>query len=276
MKQTSRYMRELQVEGWCCCSNYCLLGLDPHMIVTRSTIWGAKEPEQRDKDLQALIGWCKTWAADGNEAYELRLFGRWVCARAFACAHGNCARTFERKRRHYDEVVGDHAPPSMSVKRRRTGLLMRGEHCALWLRDTLSRMAQPMPNRTVRGRNGEVRTREFLPSGIFSTLNDVYNFYRGHALAQSDVHGVEERPASFATFRRAWIANHFHVSRSRFLCVFCNDGGCKRVCGPRTRLHHPLRPVSPLWACTSHPSSTPGRPLTRPPPGRGLLPNDAL
>ena len=77
-------------------------------------------------------------------------------------------------------------------------------------------MSQPLPHKTVKGSNGEERTREFLPSGLFSTLQDVYDYYCGHVLSGMDAQvdttqPVERRPASFQTFRRAWLSNFFQV-----------------------------------------------------------------
>ena len=77
-------------------------------------------------------------------------------------------------------------------------------------------MSQPLPNKTIRGQNGEERTREFLPSGLFKTLQDVYDYYCGHVLSEvqstvDSTHPVERRPASFQTFRRAWLSNFFQV-----------------------------------------------------------------
>lgn len=211
-RNTSRYLTTLEREGWRCCPAYCLKDVDKRMIIARATLWGAKEVGQRRRDLLDLIAWCKVWAQGRAPHYELRLFGRPLCARAFACAHGESLRTFHKRRAAVDTAIGDTVPRAVAFKtaHRRPGL--RGEDCAQWLRETLSVMAQPLPNKTVRGPEGDERTREFLPSGMFSTLNDVYQYYRGHVLSQPDRHGVEARPASFQTFRRAWLANYFQVS----------------------------------------------------------------
>lgn len=142
----------------------------------------------------------------------MRLFGKPVCARAFASAHGETTRTFSRRKAIVDTAVGDHVSHRVAFRPRQHRLGLRREDCSDWLRDTLSSMAQPLPNKTVRGPGGEERTREFLPTGMFSTLNDVYQYYCGHVLSQPDSDGVETRPASFQTFRRAWVTNYFQVS----------------------------------------------------------------
>lgn len=211
-RSTCLYLLELERQGWRCCRGYCLKDVDKRMIIARATIWGAKDLAQRRRDLMNLIAWCKVWAQDQDPHYELRLFGKPVCARAFACAHGERLRTFYRRRADVDAAIGDTIPRKVAFRPPRHRPGVRREDCSEWLRDTLSVMAQPLPNKTVTGPDGEERTREFLPSGMFSTLNDVYQYYCGHVLAQPDSCGEETRPASFQTFRRAWLANYFQVS----------------------------------------------------------------
>ena len=194
---THRYLLELEQEGWKCCRGYCLKDVSKRMIIARATIWGAKEVAQRRRDLMDLTAWCKVWAQGNDPHYELRLFGKPVCARAFACAHGETARTFSRRKADVDTAVGDHVPNRVAFRPRGHRIGLRREDCSGWLRDTLSAMAQPLPNKTVRSANGEERTREFLPTGVFATLNDVYQYYCGHVLSQPDSDGVEMHPASF-------------------------------------------------------------------------------
>lgn len=208
---THRYLMELEQEGWKCCRGYCLRDVNKRTIIARATIWGAKEVAQRRRDLMDLTAWCKVWAQGGDPHYELRLFGKPVCARAFACAHGETARTFARRRAEVDTAIGDHVPNKVAFRPRGGRIGLRREDCAKWLQDTLSTMAQPLPNKTVRSATGEERTQEFLPTGVFSTLNDVYQYYCGHVLSLSDSNGVETRPASFQTFRRAWREIFFQV-----------------------------------------------------------------
>lgn len=209
---THRYLLDLEREAWKCCRGYCLKDVNKRMIIARAAIWGAKEVTQRRRDLMDLTAWCKVWAQGDDPHYELRLFGKRVCSRAFACAHGETARTFSRRKVDVDTAVGDHIPKKVAFRARGHRVGIRREDCSGWLRDTLSAMAQPLPNKTVRGATGEERTREFLPTGVFSTLNDVYQYYCGHILSQPDNDGVEMRPASFQTFRRAWLTNFFQVS----------------------------------------------------------------
>ena len=209
--KTHRYLCELEQEGWRCCTQHCLRDVDKRMILARSTIWGAKEVSQRRRDMLDLIAWCKVWAQGGDQHYELRLFGKPVCARAFSAAHGETTRTFSRRRAEVDTAVGDHVPVTVSYPTPLKRAGPRRDECAGWLRNTLAKMAQPLPHKTIRGPNGEQRTREFLPTGLFSTLGDVYKHYCGHVLAQPDEGGVERRPASYQTFRRAWLANYFQV-----------------------------------------------------------------
>ena len=210
--KTHRYLSELEQEDWRCCGQYCLRDVDKRLIIARSTIWGAKEVTQRRRDLLDLIAWCKVWGEGGDAHYELRLFGKPVCTRAFAAAHGESARTFSRRWAEVDKVVGACLPASVTTPASTPRAGPKREECVGWLRETLSKMAQPAPNRTVRGPDGEQRTVEFLPSGSFTTLGDVYRHYRGHVLAQADEQGVERRPASYQTFCRAWLANYFQVS----------------------------------------------------------------
>ena len=158
-----------------------------------------------------LIAWCKVWAQGGDAHYELRLFGKLVCTRAFAATHGETARTFSRRRAEVDRAVGDYIPACVATPMSAHRVGPRRDEYAGWLKETLSRMAQPLPNRTIRGSNGEQRTLEFLPTGLFTTLGDVYRYYCGHVLSQPDEDGVERRPASYQTFRRAWLANYFQV-----------------------------------------------------------------
>lgn len=212
-RNTREYLLKLEREGWRCCHAYCLRDVDKRAIVARAAIWGAKEVAQRRRDLLDLTAWCKVWARDGDPHYELRLFGKPVCARAFACAHGETVRTFYRRKSAVDTAVGDTVPLKVAFRPRCDRPGLRREDCSDWLRDTLSVMAQPLPNKTVRGPDGDERTREFLPSGVFRTLNDVYQYYCGHVLARPDSDGVETRPASFQTFRRAWLANYYQVSK---------------------------------------------------------------
>jgi hypothetical protein len=235
--KTHRYLSELERQDWRCCGQCCLLGVDKRMIISRSTIWGAKEVAQRRRDLMDLIAWCKVWAQGSDAHYELRLFGRPVCTRAFAAAHGETVRTFSRRRAEVDRAVGDHIPSNVANKPPARTPGPRRDGCATWLRDTLSKMAQPLPNKTVRGPCGEQRTLEFLPTGIFTTLKDVYQYYCGHVLSQPDLGGVERRPASFQTFRRAWLANYFQVGRDRQPKRCCHSGrsSARLACAGRTR-----------------------------------------
>ena len=211
--KTHRYLSELEGQQWRCCAQRCLRDVDKRMVIARSTIWGAKEVAQRRRDLLDLIGWCKVWAQGGEAHYELRLFGKPVCTRAFAAAHGETARTFSRRRAEVDRAFGDCIPASVATPTSAPRPGQRRDECASWMRETLSKMAQPLPNKTVRGADGEARTLEFLPTGLFTTLGDVYRYYCGHVLVQPDEDGVERRPASYQTFRRAWLANYFQVSR---------------------------------------------------------------
>ena len=211
--KTHRYLSELEREDWRCCAQRCLRDVDKRLVIARSTIWGAKEVAQRRQDLLDLIAWCKVWAQGSDAHYELRLFGKPVCTRAFAAAHGETARTFSRRRAEVDKAAGDCIPACVATPSAAPRAGPRRDECAGWLRETLSKMAQPLPNKTVRGSNGEQRTMEFLPTGLFGNLGDVYRYYCGHVLAQPDEDGVERRPASYQTFRRAWLANYFQVRR---------------------------------------------------------------
>ena len=94
--KTHRYLADLERENWRCCAHRCLANVDKGMIIARSTIWGAKEVAQRRRNLLDLIAWCKVWAQGGDAYYELRLFGKPVCTRAFVAAHGELVRTFSR------------------------------------------------------------------------------------------------------------------------------------------------------------------------------------
>ena len=224
--KTHRYLAELERENWRCCAQRCLCNVDKRMIIARSTIWGAKEVAQRRRDLLDLIAWCKVWAQGGDAHYELRLFGKPVCTRAFAAAHGETARTFSRRRAEVDRAVGDCVPACVAYPKPGARPGPRRDECAHWLKDTLAKMAQPVPNKTARGANGEQRTLEFLPTGLFTTLGDVYQYYCGHVLAQPDEDGVERRPASYQTFRRAWLANYFQVgSRGAMAAHMCRRRG---------------------------------------------------
>ena len=238
-QKTHKYLLKLEEEGWRCCRGYCLRDIDKRAIVARSTLWGAKEVEQRRRDLLALIAWCKVWAHGGEAHYVLRVFGKPVCARAFANAHGEHQRSFFRRKCHVDKAVGDVVPMKIAYRSPRARPGTRRSDCAGWLRDTLSKMAQPLPHKTLKGGNGEERTREFLPSGLFGTLRDVYEYYCGHVLSQVHALGsaaqpVEIRPASFQTFRRAWLSNFFQVGCSVGTKVvlgtsWCSDTKC-RMC----------------------------------------------
>ena len=215
-RKTHKYLLQLEEEGWRCCRAYCLRDVDKRAIIARSALWGAKEVGQRRRDILALIAWCKVWAQGGDAHYVLRVFGKPVCARAFANAHGEHQRSFFRRKCQLQNAVGDHVPLSVACRRPRERPGCRRDDCAAWLRDTLSRMSQPLPNKTIRGQNGEERIREFLPSGLFKTLQDVYDYYCGHVLSEvqspvDSTHPVERRPASFQTFRRAWLSNFFQV-----------------------------------------------------------------
>lgn len=257
--KTHKYLLKLEEEGWKCCRAYCLRDVDKRAIVARSALWGAKEVGQRRRDLLALIAWCKVWAQGGDAHYVLRVFGKPVCARAFANAHGEHQRSFFRRKSQLQNAIGDHVPQRVAHRRPGGRPGCRRDDCAAWLRDTLSRMSQPLPHKTVKGSNGEERTREFLPSGLFTTLQDVYDYYCGHVLSDVDApldstHPVERRPASFQTFRRAWLSNFFQVcSRHRHtlcwvvylshtavwcldsinvsqLCVMCEKRCCLLLC----------------------------------------------
>ena len=215
-KKTHKYLMKLEEQGWRCCRAYCLRDVDKRAIVARSTIWGTKEVEQRRRDLLALIAWCKVWAQGGESHYVLRVFGKPVCARAFANAHGEHQRSFFRRKNEVDRAVGDVVPAKVARRSPRVRPASRRDDCAAWLCDTLSKMAQPMPHKTIKGSNGEERTCEFLPSGLFGTLQDVYDYYCGRVLSQTGTTGdpadmVEARPASFQTFRRAWLSKFFQV-----------------------------------------------------------------
>ena len=214
--KTHKYLLKLEEEGWRCCRACCLRDVDKRAIIARSALWGAKEVEQRRRDLLALIAWCKVWAQGTNAHYVLRVFGKPVCARAFANAHGEHQRSFFRRKIQLQNAIGDHVPMKIARQRRGAGPGCRRDDCATWLRDTLSKMSQPLPHKTIKGPNGEERTREFLPSGLFTTLQDVYDYYCGHVLSDVEAPAgrtqqVERRPASFQTFRRAWLSNFFQV-----------------------------------------------------------------
>lgn len=208
--KTHKYLLELEREGWKCCNGYCLRDVDKRAVLARSALWAAKEVAQRRRDILNLVAWCRVYAQGTDECYELRLFGKPMCAKAFACAHGERLRTFSRMMPAVDAAVHGRVPDKVAFRKRsRQG--KRRDDCAGWLATTLAAMAQPLPNKTIRGPGGEERTREFLPSGVFSTLNDVYVYYCGFVLADCQDEGVETRPASYQTFRRAWLANYFQV-----------------------------------------------------------------
>ena len=212
--KTHKYLLKLEEEGWKCCGAYCLRDIDKRAIIARSAIWGAKEVEQRRRDLLALIAWCKVWGQGADPHYVLRVFGKPVCARAFANAHGEHQRSFFRHKSRLEDAVGDHVP--LKSARRFGGARpgCRRADCASWLRETLSKMSQPVPHKTVRGPDGQERTCEFLPLGVFATLQDVYNYYCGHVLSEVEAPEgrtplVERRLASFTKFKCVWLANFF-------------------------------------------------------------------
>ena len=139
--KTHRYLSELEREDWRCCAQRCLRDVDKRLIIVRSTIWGAKEVAQRRRDLLDLIAWCKVWAQGGDARYELRLFGKPVCTRAFAAAHGETARTFSRRRAEVDKAVGDYLPACVATPMSAHRAGPRRDECAGWLKETQSRMA---------------------------------------------------------------------------------------------------------------------------------------
>ena len=252
-----------------CCRRECFRLFSVEELLARKAVRAARKWSDADSDLQAEVVRCRDprqgerrtpipieSGKRTRQNYVWAVKGHTVCANMFALWHGVCKDTLYRKSAKTKGLTG--VVPNVvhhgNFRRPRCG---KGrKDCAAWLGQLFGRLAEPFPQHTARSRqSGEVRTREFLPTGLFATLQSVYDYYVTSAAARQP----PSTPVSFVTFRRAWLQQFFQVSAApsnngMFVgCrgVACRKAGCRPPCGALPLAVRPAaRRLSPNFRAT--------------------------
>ena len=224
-----------------CCRRECFRLFSVEEILSRKAVRAAREWVDADAHLRGEVvrsrsgsGLAGGVAGTGEggrrtrQNYVWRVKGQTVCAKMFALWHGVCKDTLYRKSARTKPLTG--VVPDVV----RHGNFRRPRHgkgrsdCATWLGQLFERLAEPFPQHSVRSRqSGEVRTKQFLPTGLFATLQSVYDYYTtSEAARQPPV-----APVSFVTFRRAWLQQFFQVRSGAISSGSASCRGGRRWCG---------------------------------------------
>lgn len=188
-----------------CCPLNCCRYITAEQLVARAACKASMDFKKRNEEIIDDVLRCRVGPGRRRQDFEWRILGRKVCTPVYALWQGVHLRTLRRKCRKARTLSGvvPSLKPHGNCRRPRQG---KGRHdCAKWLQDMFARLAEPFPDRQTRSRQtGEVRTKEFLPTGLFATLQSVYDHYVG-------ANGSLHKPVSYVTFRRAWLQRHFQV-----------------------------------------------------------------
>ena len=205
-----------------CCRRECFRLFSTEELLARKAVRAARKWSDADSDLQAEVVRCRDPRQGERQTpvpnepgkrtrqnYVWVVKGHTVCANMFALWHGVCKDTLYRKSAKTKGLTGVVPTVVHHGNFRRPRYGKGRKDCAAWLGQLFGRLAEPFPQHMARSRqSGEVRTREFLPTGLFATLQSVYDYYVTSAAARQP----PSTPVSFVTFRRAWLQQFFQVS----------------------------------------------------------------
>ena len=207
-----------------CCKEGCLAKLNAARLVVEALSHQSESFEGRATALSRSAKDHMVSDSQGKIKPKYRVQYRDVCATAFAVSRGISASTLARRRKGLEvsDFVESREHASKGVSRP-TG---DRQASAQWMLQFFGRFAQPFPHKTTRGQQtGELRTLQFLPTHLFSTLSSVYDSY------VEDCREARRPSVSFNTFRRAWLSAHFEVGilLCYYLCMKIKiDFACKR------------------------------------------------
>ena len=216
MKRTrtafGKVLRALQ-EGHCC-ANDCLQALQSTDIMSRATNHAAEKYSVRTTRLQDTLRVCLTDSSESGKHFQLKLFGREVCKKAFAAAHGLCIRSLENKMRDLirSDALGLRLPTTKAHGNRgRSSKRERTQRCLEWMETLRRSVAQPFPQKTVKNtRTGAEVPKEFLPTGLFPNKASVFRHYK------ADQESAGRVPVGDATFTRLWD-EHLYMVRKQWV-----------------------------------------------------------
>ena len=202
----------------CCGKNCCKdTRINPEIVKYRIAAEAALPPDERRKRIQETISHCRVKVGPNRQVLQYRVpipGGQLdVCRTFFIYYHNISSNTLNRNLAAVKSLSGLIPEDKMHGN---TGKQKPGkgrQACAQWMRMLFDSVAEPKPNQVVI-RGGEERTKEFLPSGIFGTLDSVYMYYKS-AFAERE---ASEGPVSYMTFRRAWLQHHFQVKPFPRMC----------------------------------------------------------
>jgi hypothetical protein len=198
-----------------CCSKHCCSDNRFSSNIVKYRIAGdaALQPDERRSRIQAIVSQCRVKPGQNRQEFQYKVpipGGHLPVCRNFFLFYYNIAlSTLNRMQSSVKGISGMIREEKVhgNAGRRKPG---KGrQDCAEWMRMLFDDVAEPKPNHVV-VRDGVHRTKEFLPSGIFGTLDSVFNYYK------SAFAGNDETPVSYMTFRRAWLQHHFQVRLEDF------------------------------------------------------------
>ena len=195
-----------------CCQQNCLRKLNTTRLLVQALCHQAEPYEDRATEVSRTTKEALVTGPQGQKTSHYRVQCTQVCSAAFATSRGISTSTLARRRRGVQDsdFVESRTHASKGVLRP-SGDRQASAH---WMRRFFGDFAQPFPYKTTRShQTGEMRTLQFLPTHLFSTLNSVYNKY------VEDCDDANKSTVSFNTFRRAWLSAHFEVSASQ--CSVC-------------------------------------------------------
>lgn len=191
-----------------CCKRDCWRKFSPKEIMYRRMHLAAKQYRRRNNDLSTLVQHCRLDSGERRDDYDWIADKVVVCRTFFLYFHNIGSTKLQNVCNDTKSMSGlisaQNVHGNWQKKRSRKGR----QNCADWMQTLFATVAQPRPNSTI-CREGKTRAKEFLPTAIFSTFGSVYEHY------VQTFDGEKGRPASFATFRRAWLQHHFQVTHCK-------------------------------------------------------------
>ncbi len=201
-----------------CCDEVGLEDVMARNVLRKALPWNAGE-----QTLLAEVLRCRDRASGRRQSFTWRLGNKVVCKRMFCLWHGISDTTLRRKTGAVRNSTGVLPVLRAHGNWRKVRHGKGRTDCADWLGRLFARIAEPFPNLSVRSaQSGALRTKEFLPTGLFATLQSVYDHYTASTPS----------PVSYVTFRRAWLQHHFQVSRHTLglgSVVFGTECRCESV-----------------------------------------------